>query len=35
MTIYGEVQKDDGSAFVRLIGRRVTRGPDRSATISW
>jgi hypothetical protein len=35
MTIYGEVQKDDESAFVRLIGRRVNRGPDRSVTISW
>jgi hypothetical protein len=35
MTIYGEVQKDAESAFVRLIGRRVNRGPDRSATISW
>ena len=34
-TIYGEVQKDDESAFVRLIGRRVNRGPDRSVTISW
>jgi hypothetical protein len=35
MTIYGEVQKDDESAFVRLIGRRINRGPDRSVTISW
>jgi hypothetical protein len=35
MTIYGEVQKDDESAFVRLIGRRVNRGSDRSVTISW
>ena len=35
LTIYGEVQKDEESAFVRLIGRRVNRAPDRSATISW
>jgi hypothetical protein len=35
MTIYGEVQKDDESAFVRLIGRRANRTPDRSVTISW
>jgi hypothetical protein len=35
ITIYGEVQKDEESAFVRLIGHRVDRAPDRSATISW
>ncbi len=35
ITIYGEVQKDDESAFVRLIGRHVNRARDRSATISW
>ena len=35
ITIYGEVQKDEESAFVRLIGRRVNRAPDRGAIISW
>ncbi len=35
LTIYGEMQKDEESAFVRLMGRRVNRAPDGSATISW
>jgi hypothetical protein len=34
-TIYGEVQKDSHSTFVRLIGRKVVLARDRSATVSW
>ena len=35
--MYGQVQKDAdaGYVFVRLLGTRVTRNPDRSATVSW
>jgi hypothetical protein len=35
VTIYGEVQTDGESAFVRLIGGRVKLEPDRSAVVSW
>jgi hypothetical protein len=35
VTIYGEVQKDAQSAFVRLIGRKVARDSARNATVSW
>jgi hypothetical protein len=35
MTIYGEMQKDGESAFVRLIGRKVARDSARNAIVSW
>lgn len=33
--IYGEVQKDNRSAFVRLIGTKVARDSGRNAIVSW
>jgi hypothetical protein len=33
--IYGEVQKDDQSTFVRLIGTKVARDSGRNAIVTW
>ena len=33
--IYGEVQKDNQSTFVRLIGTKVVRDSGRNAIVSW
>jgi len=33
--IYGEVQKDNQSTFVRLLGTKVARDPGRNAIVSW
>ena len=35
MIIYGEVQKNADSAYVRLIGTKVTRDSARNAIVSW
>jgi hypothetical protein len=33
--IYGEVQKDNQSTFVRLIGTKVARDSGRNAIVNW
>ena len=35
MIIYGEVQKKADTAYVRLIGTKVTRDSARNAIVSW
>ena len=35
MIIYGEVQKNADTAYVRLIGTKVTRDSARNAIVSW
>ena len=33
--VYGEVQRGPDSAYVRLIGTKVTRDSARNAIVSW
>jgi hypothetical protein len=35
MIVYGEVQKDNDSTLVRLIGTKVARDSSRNAIVSW